>query len=44
MPNWDYIRSFERRELTRKLAGVFDQTLDKISTDPMNNLKQPKLV
>jgi hypothetical protein len=22
MPDWDYIRSFERRELTRKLAGV----------------------
>ena len=26
-PNWEHIRGFERRSLTRKLAQVFDQTL-----------------
>jgi glycosyltransferase involved in cell wall biosynthesis len=39
MPDWEYIHSFERRELTRKLAGVFDKTLSKINPDKMNNLE-----
>jgi glycosyltransferase involved in cell wall biosynthesis len=32
-PNWDYIHSFERRRLTKKLAEVFEQTLTNVNTN-----------
>ena len=32
-PNWDYIHSFERRRLTKKLAEVFEQTLTNVNNN-----------
>ena len=32
-PNWNYIHSFERRELTKKLAEVFEQTLTNVNNN-----------